>query len=128
MGGDHDGDRRGGSRTAELLECFPRTIEVPPPRHHIENVPELVRHFLGRLTHSGEQVLLKVVLRRRSRVVEVADGPTEISATVRRALTAIGAIECDAIVNALLETGGNKASAAGECSAMTRCSQQSRTY
>jgi len=119
-----------------LLDCFPRTIEVPPLRHHIEDVPELVRHFIKRLTHGGDltlsaeamrvlrrnrwpgnveqlsQVMRKIVSRRRSGVVDVADLPTEIGATVRRVLTPIEAIECDAIVNALLETGGNKADAA----------------
>jgi len=119
-----------------LLDCFPRTIEVPPLRHHIEDVPELVRHFIRRLTHGGDltlsaeamrvlrrnrwpgnveqlsQVMRKIVSRRRSGVVEVSDLPTEIGATVRRVLTPIEAIECDAIVNALLETGGNKADAA----------------
>jgi len=58
------------------------------------------------------QVMRKIVSRRRSGVVDVADLPTEIGATVRRVLTPIEAIECDAIVNALLETGGNKADAA----------------
>ena len=38
-------------------------------------------------------------------------GP-EVFATLRRVLTPLEAIECDAIVTALLETGGNKGQAA----------------
>ena len=121
---------------ARLLACFPRTIEVPPLRHHIEDVPDLVRHFAARQVRGSDlswspeamrvlrrnrwpgnveqlqQVVAKVVSRRRSGVIEIGDLPSEIGATVRRVLTPIEAIECDAIVNALLETSGNKARAA----------------
>jgi transcriptional regulator of acetoin/glycerol metabolism len=121
---------------ARVIGCFPRTIDVPPLRHHIEDVAELVRHFLARMTHGGDltcspeamrvlmrnrwpgnveqlqQVLRKTVARRRTGVIDVRDLPAEIYATIPRVLTPLEAIECDAIVNALLETRGNKAEAA----------------
>ena len=120
----------------ELLACFPRTVEVPPLRHHIEDVAQLVTHFLARLTRGGDlrcsptamrvlmrnrwagnaeqlyQVLRKIVAKRRSGVIEVRDLPPETRATSRRVLSPLEAIECDAIVDALLDTGGNKAEAA----------------
>ena len=128
--GDRDAD------LALLLSLFPRTIEVPPLRHHIEDVAELVPHLLARLTRGGNlgvspavmrvlmrnlwpgnveqlyQVLRATVARRRSGVVELGDLPPECRATTRRVLTPLEAIECDAIVDALLDTGGNKAEAA----------------
>jgi transcriptional regulator of acetoin/glycerol metabolism len=120
----------------ELLACFPRTIEVPPLRHHVEDVAELVPYFIARLTRGAEltcspevmrvlmrnrwpgnaeqlyQVLRKIVAKRRTGVIEVRDLPAETRATTRRVLTPLEAIECDAIVDALLDTDGNKAEAA----------------
>jgi transcriptional regulator of acetoin/glycerol metabolism len=119
-----------------LLSLFARTIEVPPLRHHVEDVAELVPHLLARLTRGGSlcpspavmrvlmrnrwpgnveqlyQVLRTTVARRRSGVVELADLPPECRATTRRVLTPLEAIECDAIVDALLDTQGNKVEAA----------------
>jgi transcriptional regulator of acetoin/glycerol metabolism len=120
-----------------LLGCFPRTVELPPLRHHMEDVAELVPHLLARLTHGADlrcspealrllmrnrwpgnigqlyDVLRKVVSKRRAGVVEVRDLPPECRAISRRVLTPLEAIECDAIVEALLDTDGNKAEAAG---------------
>jgi sigma-54 dependent transcriptional regulator, acetoin dehydrogenase operon transcriptional activator AcoR len=131
--------RQRGERDADLavlLSLFPRTVEVPPLRHHIEDVTELVPHLLARLTRGGSlgvspavmrvlmrnlwpgnveqlyEVLRATVARRRSGVIEVGDLPPECRATTRRVLTPLEAIECDAIVDALLDTGGNKAEAA----------------
>jgi sigma-54 dependent transcriptional regulator, acetoin dehydrogenase operon transcriptional activator AcoR len=119
-----------------LLACFPRTVEVPPLRHHVEDVAELVPHLLARLTRGTElrcspealrmlmrnrwpgnveqlyQVLRKVVSKRRAGVIEVRDLPPECRAMSRRVLTPLEAMECDAIVDALLNTDGNKADAA----------------
>jgi sigma-54 dependent transcriptional regulator, acetoin dehydrogenase operon transcriptional activator AcoR len=132
------GKQRGDRDTdlASLLSLFPRTVEVPPLRHHIEDVAELVPHLLTRLTRGGNlsvspavmrvlmrnlwsgnveqlyQVLRTTVARRRSGVVELGDLPPECRATTRRVLTPLEAIECDAIVDALLDTDGNKAEAA----------------
>ncbi len=128
--GDRDVD------LAALLSLFPRTIEVPPLRHHVDDVAELVPDLLARLTRGGSlgcspavmrvlmrnlwpgnveqlyQVLRSTVARRRSGVIELGDLPPECRATTRRVLTPLEAIECDAIVDALLDTDGNKAEAA----------------
>ncbi|MBC3193126.1 GAF domain-containing protein [Pseudonocardia sp. C8] len=129
------GSRHRSPDLAGLLSCFPRTVEVPALRHHIEDVAELVPHLLGRLargtlTCSPEamhvlmrnrwpgnveqlrQVLRKVVAKRRVGVVEAGDLPPECRATTRRVLTPLEAIECDAIIQALLDTDGNKVEAA----------------
>ncbi|HWM56733.1 MAG TPA: helix-turn-helix domain-containing protein [Pseudonocardia sp.] len=119
-----------------LLECFPRTVDVPPLRHHVEDVAELVPHLIARLTRGSElscspeamrvlmrnrwpgnveqlyQVLRKTVARRRAGVLTPADLPPETRAMTRRVLTPLEAIECDAIVEALLDNNGNKAEAA----------------
>jgi sigma-54 dependent transcriptional regulator, acetoin dehydrogenase operon transcriptional activator AcoR len=128
-------DLRGQAFT-RLIECFPRTVQVPPLRHHLEDVPHLVAHLISRTTHGADltcsaeamrvlmrnrwpgnigqlqQVLRKAVGRRRTGVIDVRDLPPEVFATVRRVLTPLEAIECDAIVEALVESGGNKGAAA----------------
>src|SRR5207249_3611492 len=38
---------------AQLLRFFPRTVVVPPLRHHLEDLPALVRHLLNRAGASG---------------------------------------------------------------------------
>jgi transcriptional regulator of acetoin/glycerol metabolism len=126
----------GGLSGADLLEFFPRTVEVPPLRHHVEDVAELVPHLIARLTRGSEltcspeamrvlmrnrwpgnvaqlyQVLRKTVARRRAGVLAPSDLPPETRAITRRVLTPLEAIECDAIVEALLDNNGNKAEAA----------------
>ncbi len=120
----------------DLLEFFPRTVVVPPLRHHVEDVAELVPHFIARLTRGAElscspeamrllmrnrwpgnieqlyQVLRKTVARRRAGVLAPDDLPPEVRAITRRVLTPLEAIECDAIVDALLDNNGNKVEAA----------------
>jgi transcriptional regulator of acetoin/glycerol metabolism len=120
----------------DLLEFFPRTVVVPPLRHHVEDVAELVPHFIARLTRGAElscspeamrllmrnrwpgnieqlyQVLRKTLARRRAGVLAPDDLPPEVRAITRRVLTPLEAIECDAIVDALLDNHGNKAEAA----------------
>src|SRR4029453_16046614 len=107
---------------AALLSCFPSTVVVPPLRHHVEDVAELVPHLLARITHgtgptlSPEAmrgpthnrwpgnvdqlvaVLRKIVARRRTGVVELRDLPPECRSTTKRVLTPLEALECDAIV------------------------------
>jgi sigma-54 dependent transcriptional regulator, acetoin dehydrogenase operon transcriptional activator AcoR len=121
---------------ADLLSCFPRTVVVPPLRHHVEDVAELVPHLLARLVHgqgltmSPEAmrvlthnrwpgnvdqlvaVLRKIVARRRIGVIELGDLPPECRSTTKRMLTPLESLECDAIVEALLDSGGNKVEAA----------------
>lgn len=119
----------------QLLHFFPRTVGVPPLRHHLEDIPVLARSLLakagitgltfstttmnqlmrlpwaGNITHL-RAVLTAVARRRRSGVVELADLPPECGATTRRHLTPIEALERDAIVEALSTSGGDKAAAA----------------
>ncbi len=121
---------------ADLLSCFPSTVVVPPLRHHVEDVAELAPHLLARITHSTAltisaeamrvlthnhwpgnvdqlvAVLRKVVGRRRAGVVEPRDLPPECWSATRRMLAPLEAMECDAIVEALLDSGGSKVEAA----------------
>jgi sigma-54 dependent transcriptional regulator, acetoin dehydrogenase operon transcriptional activator AcoR len=52
------------------------------------------------------------VARRRAGVVEPGDLPPECRSTAKRVLTPLESLECDAIVEALLETRGSKVEAA----------------
>jgi transcriptional regulator with AAA-type ATPase domain len=121
---------------ARLLSCFPWTVAVPPLRHHVEDVAELVPHLLSRLGHGGTvtcspeamrvlthcrwpgnvdqlvAVLRKVVATHRSGVIGPRDLPPECRSTTKRMLTPLESLECDAIVEALLDAGGNKVEAA----------------
>jgi transcriptional regulator of acetoin/glycerol metabolism len=125
-----------GPELADLLACFPSTVVVPPLRHHVEDVAELAPHLLARISHSSTltisreamrvlnrnrwpgnvdqlvEVLRKVVLRRRTGVVEPGDLPPECWSASRRMLAPIESLECDAIVEALLDSGGSKVEAA----------------
>jgi transcriptional regulator of acetoin/glycerol metabolism len=125
-----------GPELAALLACFPRTVDVPPLRRHIEDLSELVPNLLGRLSRSNTltcspevmrvfvhnrwpgnvdqllSVLRQIVAKRRSGVIEPRDLPAECWVTGKRVLTPLESLECDAIVQALLDTGGNKGEAA----------------
>ena len=120
----------------QLLRMFPSTVEVPPLRHHIEDVEQLVTYFLLRLGCSGQLVCstevmqllvrytwpgnaaqlleaLRWVLRhRRTGVVQVGDLPPEIRSLSRRRLTTLESLERDAIVLGLQDANGNKAGTA----------------
>jgi transcriptional regulator of acetoin/glycerol metabolism len=121
---------------AGLLRSFPRTVTLPPLRHHAEDVPELVRFFLGRLNRHGLlscspeamqllaryawpgnieqlwQVMRGIVARKRAGAIEPGDLPPECRTVSRRRLSPLEALERDAIVQSLLDSGGNKARAA----------------
>jgi transcriptional regulator of acetoin/glycerol metabolism len=124
------------SAPSSLRSVFPRTIDVPPLRHHIDDLGDLVRCLLQRLP-DGERltcspralaqlarlnwpgnitqlrgVLQYVVQHQRSGVVEVADLPPECRSTSRRVLTPIEALERDAIVDALRDGGESPTTAA----------------
>jgi transcriptional regulator with AAA-type ATPase domain len=129
-------DSMPGPELDQLLACFPRTVAVPPLRHHVEDVALLVPHLLARLGHGSPvtcspeamrvlthnrwpgnvdqlaAVLRKVLSTRRSGVVGVRDLPPECLSTTKRLLTPLESLECDAIVEALLDSGGNKVEAA----------------
>jgi transcriptional regulator of acetoin/glycerol metabolism len=119
----------------QLLRFFPRTVAVPPLRHHLDDVQALVPHLLARTGVAGvtlsqaavsqlmrlpwpgnvthlRTVLGEVARRRRSGVVELDELPAECRATTRRHLTRLEALERDAIVDALAAHHGDKAAAA----------------
>ena len=119
-----------------LLRLFPSTVDVPPLRHHIEDVEQLVTFFLLRLGCGGQlvcstevmQLLLRytwpgnasqllealrhVLRHRRTGVVQVNDLPPEIQSLTKRRLTTLESLERDAIVRGLLDAHGNKAETA----------------
>ena len=119
----------------QLLRFFPRTVAVPPLRHHLDDVQALVPHLLARTGVAGvtlsqaaisqlmrlpwpgnvthlRTVLGEVARRRRSGVVDLDGLPAECRATTRRHLTRLEALERDAIVDALAAHQGDKAAAA----------------
>ncbi|WP_329256614.1 hypothetical protein OG417_17255 [Actinoallomurus sp. NBC_01490] len=120
----------------ELSGRLPVTLTVPALRHRIEDVrdlvPALLRRFAaGRTVSCGPaamrillrsawpgnvaelaDVLRQVLARRRTGQIEPADLPASCHARSRRVLTPWETSERDAIVGALLETGGDRAAAA----------------
>ncbi len=120
----------------KLLRFFPSTVEVPPLRHHIDDLHELVPFFLaklglhGRLVCSPEamqlllrsnwpgnteqlwQVLKRVVQRRRAGSIQPGDLPPECWTVSRRLLSPLESMERDAIVQSLLDCLGSKVKAA----------------
>ncbi|MEU4286769.1 GAF domain-containing protein [Kribbella sp. NPDC026596] len=130
------GDDEEAADLADLLALFPLTVEVPPLRHHIEDVRDLVPHFLNQMSH-GEltcspesmqqlmrsswpgntaelcHILKQVVLRRRrTGVITPADLPARVQSTSRRSLSQLEALERDAIVRSLITNDGHKGRAA----------------
>jgi transcriptional regulator with AAA-type ATPase domain len=129
-----DGEPSAG--LAAVLASFPSTVRVPPLRRHVEDLNELVPHLIARLTHGAGPtcppevmrvlmhnrwpgnvdqlvgVLRRVVARRRAGVVTLQDLPAECWLTGKRVLTPLESLECDAIVEALLDAGGNRQEAA----------------
>ncbi len=121
---------------AELLRLFPSTVELPPLRHHIEDLHELVPFFLARLNLQGRlssspeamqlllrsnwpgnteqlwQVLRRVAQHRRSGSISPNDLPPECWTVSRRLLSPLESMERDAIVQSLLDYEGNKVKAA----------------
>ena len=132
-----DGDGHRAHRDLEpLLRAFPRTVELPPLRHHIEDLQDLVPFFLARLGQHGRvvcpgetmhllmrstwpgnteqlwQVLKRVVQHRRTGAILPSDLPPECRTVSRRLLTPLQSMERDAIVQSLQDCGGNKLRAA----------------
>jgi sigma-54 dependent transcriptional regulator, acetoin dehydrogenase operon transcriptional activator AcoR len=122
--------------TTRLLRFFHGTVELPPLRHHIEDLHELVPFFLARLSQQGRltcsteamqlllrhswpgnteqlwQVLRQVVQRRRAGAIMPRDLPPECWTVSRRLLSPLESIERDAIVQSLQDHDGNKVRAA----------------
>ncbi|MGD0062856.1 MAG: GAF domain-containing protein [Streptosporangiaceae bacterium] len=129
--GPVDGDLAG------LLKFFPGAVELPPLRHHIEDLHELVPLFLARLNPHGPpvcspeamhlllrsnwpgnieqlwQVARRVVRHRRTGTIHPGDLPPECWSVSHRLLSPLESIECDAIVQSLLDHQGSKAKVAG---------------
>jgi transcriptional regulator of acetoin/glycerol metabolism len=125
-----------GAEVGKLLEMFPRSVEVPPLRHHAEDVQRLVPFLLARLGYGGkvtcspevgqllsraswpgnvEQVLTmlrSVVKHCRTGQIQLDDLPPEILTVSRRRLSPLESIERDAIVRGLLDARDNKTEAA----------------
>jgi len=119
-----------------LLRYFPGTVELPPLRHHIEDLHELVSFFLARLSQQGRltfspeamqllvrhswpgnteqlwQVVKQMVQRRRAGAIMPRDLPPECWTVSRRLLSPLESIERDAIVQSLQDHDGNKVRAA----------------
>jgi transcriptional regulator of acetoin/glycerol metabolism len=122
---------------AGLLKFFPGAVELPPLRHHIEDLHELVPFFLARLNPRGPlvcspeamhlllrsnwpgnteqlwQVLRRVARHRRTGTIQPGDLPPECWSVSRRLLSPLESIERDAIVQSLLDHQGSKAKGAG---------------
>jgi transcriptional regulator of acetoin/glycerol metabolism len=122
---------------AGLLKFFPGAVELPPLRHHIEDLHELVPVFLARLNPHGPlacspeamrlllrsnwpgnteqlwQVLRRVARHRRTGTIHPGDLPPECWSVSRRLLSPLESLERDAIVQSLLDHHGSKAKVAG---------------
>jgi hypothetical protein len=132
------GEPRNADVDAQLLPHFAHTIEVPPLRHHIEDMHKLVPHLLARVSRGNNlsispaalaqlmrlpwlgnveqlrRVLLRISQRRRAGVIELVHLPGECLATSRRRLTQLESLERDAVVKALVIHRGNKDKAASD--------------
>jgi sigma-54 dependent transcriptional regulator, acetoin dehydrogenase operon transcriptional activator AcoR len=144
-----DGDKQQGTWVAvtfgpgvaskeliRLLHLFPSTVEVPPLRHHVEDIQQLAPFFVARLGYGGQltcsqevlqmlmrsnwpgnveqvfQTMRSVVQHRRTGSISPRDLPAEIRSVSRRLLSPLESIERDAIAQSLLNAQGNKAKAA----------------
>jgi sigma-54 dependent transcriptional regulator, acetoin dehydrogenase operon transcriptional activator AcoR len=126
------GGRRPKADLTKVLRYFPSSVELPPLRHHIEDLHELVPFFLAKLSQQARlscspeamklllrsrwpgnieqlwDVLRRVAKHRRSGVIQPADLPAECWTVSRRLLSPLESMERDAIVQGLLAYQGNK--------------------
>lgn len=118
-----------------ILRLLGRPVEVPPLRYRVEDLHELVPVLLRRIAGGEYRVdrdVMQLLLHRRwpgnvaelervltaaakaswTRNISVRDLPADCHATSPRTLTAMEAMERDAIVDALIRTSGNVTEAA----------------
>lgn len=119
-----------------LLPFFTHTVPVPPLRHRIEDLHDLIPALLRQLTRGRElsvspeamrqlskyswpgnvaelrSVLREVVTHQRSGVIDVHQLPPNTRSLVRHTLTRIESLERDEIVRSLQENGNSKVAAA----------------
>jgi transcriptional regulator of acetoin/glycerol metabolism len=127
---------RSDATLTELLRLFPTTVALPPLRHHMDDLPDLIRFFLSKLSQQGQltcspeamkllmrsswpgnveqlwQVIKRIVQHKRAGSIKPEDLPPECWTVSRRLLSPLEALERDAIVQGLLDTDGSKARAA----------------
>jgi sigma-54 dependent transcriptional regulator, acetoin dehydrogenase operon transcriptional activator AcoR len=127
-----------GEELDGLLRHFLSSVTVPPLRHRIDDVRELVPVLLAR--HAGgtgvecspevlqtllhrewpgnvaelEEVLQSALARQRSGRIRLEDLPEDLHAQSRRVLTSWESLERDAIARALVKTRGNRTEAAAQ--------------
>jgi transcriptional regulator of acetoin/glycerol metabolism len=125
-----------GPELEHLLHLFPVTVDVPPLRLHLDDLPALVSFFLGKLANGTQiscspeamrllmrsswpgnveqvhELLHEVVRHRRVGSIQPHDLPPEAQAVSRRTLTPLESMERDAIVRSLSDARGNKLAAA----------------
>ena len=130
------GNEKPGKSLPQLLRMFPSTVEIPPLRLHLEDLPLLVPVFLARLGQGGNltcspeamrllmrmswpgnaaqlhDLLREVVKHRRTGCIMPEDLPPEAHTMSRRVLSPLEAMERDAIVKCLADASGNKVQAA----------------
>lgn len=128
--------RREGTDLTRLMRFFPSTAELPPLRHHIEDLHALVPFFLAKLSHQARltcsaaamrllvrskwpgnarqlwQVLKGIARQRRTGSIQPTDLPPECWTVSRRLLSPLESMQRDAIVASLRDHGGNKVRAA----------------
>jgi transcriptional regulator of acetoin/glycerol metabolism len=122
----------------DLLRLFEATVTVPPLRHRIDDLDQLITSLLNRLAPGRaaqcsddakrvlarnawignvaelNEVLAAALRRRPAGAIRREDLPPSCFTTSRRALSPIERLERDAIVRALAEGGGNRKSAAAK--------------
>jgi hypothetical protein len=138
--GTLDADTVAGPELDLVLQEFDTSITVPPLRHRIMDVHDLVpallerhapntgvecdpdvmqtllrRDWLGNVAEL-EDVLRAALARRRVGQIRLEDLPEELHAMSPRVLTRWEALERDAIVRALIEAEGNRTEAAARLS------------
>jgi transcriptional regulator of acetoin/glycerol metabolism len=130
------GNAAPGPQLDHLMRMFPVTVDVPPLRLHLDDLPALVSFFLGKLAHGSQiscspeamrllmrsswagnvqqvyELLHEVVRHRRVGAIQPHDLPPETRSMSRRTLSPLESMERDAIVRSLNDANGNKLAAA----------------